>query len=158
MASFSSLNTFTLALIALLLASILANTSIDAAPVVAAAAPPAAPAKPAPAKPAPAKPAPAKPAPAKPDPKVPVFSIYPQDNEKGTAKKVTGFGCHNHGLKAVASVHYRSGPHAQIKFYSGKDCKGKVTHSMPINTYKSMGGPYKSQSVIVFNGKGGPMQ
>ncbi|KAG0379321.1 hypothetical protein BGX24_000878 [Mortierella sp. AD032] len=154
MVSFSSLNSFTLALIALLLASILATSSIDAAPVVAAAPPPPA----APAKPAPAKPAPAKPAPSKPDPKIPVFSIYPQDNEKGTAKKVTGFGCYNHGLKAVASVHYRSGPHAQIKFYSGKDCKGKVTHSMPINTYKSMGGPYKSQSVAVSKGKGGPMQ
>ncbi|KAF9907054.1 hypothetical protein EC991_011358 [Linnemannia zychae] len=145
MASFSSLNSFTLALIAFLLASILAtSTLIDAAP--------AAPA------PAPAKPSPAKPAPAKPDPKIPVFSIFPKNNEKGTSKKVTGFGCHNHGLKAVASVHYISGPHSQIKFYSGKDCKGKVTHSMPINTYKSMGGPYQSQSVIVSKGTGGSMQ
>jgi hypothetical protein len=89
---------------------------------------------------------------------VPVFSIYPQDNEKGTPKLVSKYGCHNHGLKAVASVHYRSGPHAQIKFYADKDCKGKVTHSMPINTYKQMGGPYMSQSVLVFKGTGSAMQ
>ncbi|KAF9919420.1 hypothetical protein FBU30_011039 [Linnemannia zychae] len=137
MANFTSLSAFTLALIALILATLLTVESAPAAP-------------------APAPPAP-KPKP-KPDPKVPVFTVYPLDNEKGTGKTISKFGCHNHGLKAVASVHYRSGPHAQIKFYSDKNCKGKVTHSMPINTYKQMGGPYKSQSVLVFKGNGSLMQ
>ncbi|KAG0295020.1 hypothetical protein BGZ96_012683 [Linnemannia gamsii] len=125
MATFSTLNTITLALLALILA--LATTSVQSAPVAA-------------------------------DPKVPVFSIFPMNNEKGTSKVVSKFGCHNHGLTAVASVHYLSGPHAQIKFYADKNCKGKVTHSMPINTYKQMGGPYKSQSVLVFKGTGTAMQ
>ncbi|KAF9297748.1 hypothetical protein BKA57DRAFT_436795 [Linnemannia elongata] len=130
MATFSSLNTITLALLAI----ILAIATVQSAPT-----------------PAPS-PAPVA------DPKVPVFSIFSKDNEKGATATVSKFGCHNHGLKAVAGVHYRSGPHAQIKFYTGKDCKGKVTHSMPINTYKSMGGPYKSQSVLVFKGTGTTMQ
>ncbi|KAF9153684.1 hypothetical protein BG015_002894 [Linnemannia schmuckeri] len=129
MAPFSSLNAITLALLALILA-IATTTTVQSAPT----------------------PTPVA------DPKVPVFSIYSKDNEKGTSASVSKYGCHNHGLKAVASVHYRSGPHAQLKFYSGKDCKGKVTHSMPINTYKQMGGPYKSQSVLVFKGTGSAMQ
>ncbi|KAF9541096.1 hypothetical protein EC957_003423 [Mortierella hygrophila] len=124
MASFSSLNTITLALLAL----ILVIATVQSAPTPVA------------------------------DPKVPVFSIFSKNNEKGAKATVSKYGCHNHGLKAVAGVHYRSGPHAQIKFYSGKDCKGKVTHSMPINTYKSMGGPYNSQSVLVFKGTGSSMQ
>ncbi|KAF9090789.1 hypothetical protein BGX29_005354 [Mortierella sp. GBA35] len=92
------------------------------------------------------------------NPEVPTFSIYAESNLKGGAKSISKYGCFNHGLKSVGSVKYQSGPKAQLKFYKGKDCKGKITHSMPDNTYKFMGGPYQTHSVLVYKGDGSTMQ
>ncbi|KAG0098607.1 hypothetical protein BGZ93_010961 [Podila epicladia] len=83
------------------------------------------------------------------DPKIPAFSVYPLSNLAGKSKFLSKYGCHNHGLKTIGSVHYHSGPQAQLTFYSGKNCKGTASHAMPSVTVKQMGGPYKSQSVMV---------
>ncbi|GJJ77240.1 hypothetical protein EMPS_09599 [Entomortierella parvispora] len=82
--------------------------------------------------------------------KSPVFSVYQKSNFKGQTKKITGYSkCVNHGLKTIGSVHYGSGPKANLKFYKGKNCSGPVTHHMSSETWGQMGGPYPSQSVSV---------
>ncbi|KAF8987003.1 hypothetical protein CPC16_008755 [Podila verticillata] len=83
------------------------------------------------------------------DPKIPAFSVYPLSNLAGTSKFISKYGCHNHGLTTIGSVHYHSGPKAQLTFFTGKNCKGTASHAMSSDTVKQMGGPYKSQSVMV---------
>ncbi|KAF9953170.1 hypothetical protein BGZ72_005621 [Mortierella alpina] len=165
MAKFTS---FSLAIFAIILATLFAFAAVEAAPApVPSGTPkpvPSASPKPAP-KPAPKpdpKPVP-KPAP-KPDPKpapkpkTSVFSLYPLAGLKGKGKKLTSVkaGCLNHNLKTIGSVKYGSGPIVQLQFYSGKNCKGNITHAMSSETVKEMGGPYKSNSVKVAkcSGKG----
>ncbi|KAF9427567.1 hypothetical protein BGZ94_004655 [Podila epigama] len=83
------------------------------------------------------------------DPNIPAFSVYPEADNLGRSKFLSKYGCQNHGLTAVGSVHYHSGPKAKLTFYSGKKCTGKVTHVMTSATVKRMGGPYASQSVLI---------
>ncbi|KAG0049559.1 hypothetical protein BGZ83_005598 [Gryganskiella cystojenkinii] len=85
-----------------------------------------------------------------PKPKTPTFAVYAKSNFKGSSKVLTSYSkCVNHGLKTIGSVHYTSGPKAQLKFYQNKDCKGAVTHEMSSDTWGQMGGPYPSLSVSV---------
>ncbi|KAF9350845.1 hypothetical protein BGX26_011024 [Mortierella sp. AD094] len=147
MARFSTLNSLSLALIALIFASLIATLSVEATPIpnpALAAAPPATP------KPTTPKPTTPKPTTPKPNPKVPSFTVFALSNLKGKSKVESKFGCHDHNLGTVGSVQYKSGPVAQIKFYGGKNCSGAVTHQMDTSTVKKMGGPYKSNSVRVF--------
>ncbi|KAF9311607.1 hypothetical protein BG000_008825 [Podila horticola] len=81
--------------------------------------------------------------------KIPAFSVYSLSNLAGNSTLISKYGCHNHGLKTIGSVHYQSGPKAQLTFYTGKNCKGKASHAMSSDTVKQMGGPYPSQSVKV---------
>ncbi|KAF9279225.1 hypothetical protein BGZ74_002905 [Mortierella antarctica] len=81
--------------------------------------------------------------------KLPAFSVYSLSNLAGKSKLISKYGCQNHGLKTIGSVHYESGPEAQLTFYTDKNCKGTASHAMPSMTVKQMGGPYKSQSVMV---------
>ncbi|KAI1320819.1 hypothetical protein EDD11_009776 [Mortierella claussenii] len=134
--------TSSLALIALIFVALLAI--VQAAP----AAPPSS-KKPTPSAPAPTPKPTSKP---KPTPKAtPAFTVFAKSGLAGKSKVVSGLGCHDHNLSTVGSVQYKSGPTAQIKFYELKGCKGKVTHQMDTSTVKFMGGPYKSNSVNVFN-------
>ncbi|KAF9985733.1 hypothetical protein BGZ75_002569 [Mortierella antarctica] len=128
-------NSFSLAIFAILLASLFAFSTVAAAPApVPSAAPSAAP----------------KPAP-KPAPKTSAFSVYSLSGLKGKSKKLTAAkaGCLNHSLKTIGSVKYGSGPIVNLQFYSGKNCTGSITHAMSSETVKQMGGPYKSNSVKV---------
>ncbi|KAF9177104.1 hypothetical protein BGZ50_009203 [Haplosporangium sp. Z 11] len=118
MANFSSLHSLSLVFIALIFASLLATSTINAAPT-------------------------AK------QPKAPVFTVYSKSNLTGKSKTLFKYGCQNLNFKTVGSVKYQAGPKADLKFYELKGCKGKVTHQMPSMTYEQMGGPYKSQSVMV---------
>ncbi|KAF9431498.1 hypothetical protein BGZ76_000230 [Entomortierella beljakovae] len=117
------ISSFTLALFALIIVSLIAVFTTDAAP-------------------APVKPPKTK-AP-------PTFTVFSLSKLKGKSKVVSGLGCHNHNLGTIGSVKYGSGPLAGTKFFQGKNCSGKVNHQMDTSTVKSMGGPYKSNSVLVF--------
>ncbi|KAG0267328.1 hypothetical protein DFQ27_008888 [Actinomortierella ambigua] len=95
------------------------------------------------------KPGGAKPAP-KPSSKLPSATLYGANNWKGKSAQVTKFGCLDLStLKAVSSVRYGGGPKADIKFFSGPNCKGTVVHEMDTSSIKAMGGPYKTLSVLV---------
>ena len=120
----------TLALLAIILASLLASFTVEAAPLS-------------------TPPKPTSTSSVLPKSKVPSFTVFAQTNLGGKSKLVKNYGCSNHNLGTVGSVKYAAGPIAQIKFYEGKGCTGKVTHQMDTSTVKSMGGPYKSNSVMV---------
>ncbi|KAF8930954.1 hypothetical protein EDD21DRAFT_380217 [Dissophora ornata] len=122
-------NSSSLALLAILLASLLAAFTVEAAAIKTTA--PAAPKS-------------------TPKSKVPSFTVYAKSGLAGNSKLVKNYGCSNHNLGTVGSVKYAGGPIAQITFFAGKNCTGKVTHQMDTSTIKSMGGPYKSNSVKVF--------
>ncbi|KAF9586757.1 hypothetical protein BGW38_000008 [Lunasporangiospora selenospora] len=102
----------------------------------------------APAPKAPVPTVPKAPKPPKKD-KVPAFTSYSLSDLKGKAAVVSQYGCHELAIGEVGSVKYKSGPRANIVFYSDKKCKGKPTHQMTTDTVKQMGGPYKTQSVRV---------
>ncbi|KAF9997468.1 hypothetical protein BGZ79_008839 [Entomortierella chlamydospora] len=132
MARFSTLNSLSLALIALIFTSLIATLSVEATPI-----------------PNPALAA-ASSTTTKAKTSKPSFTVFAQTNLGGKSKAESGYGCHNHNLGTVGSVKYKSGPVAQINFYEGKNCTGKITHQMDTSTVKRMGGPYKSNSVKVF--------
>ncbi|KAF9959786.1 hypothetical protein BGZ70_008753 [Mortierella alpina] len=145
-------NSFSLAIFAILLASLFAVSTVEAAPAPA----PSTSLAPVPSTtpkpvPKPTKPAP-KPKPAKPA----AFSIYSLPGLKGKVEKVIKpkEGCLNHKLKTVGSVKKGFGPTFNLQFYSGKNCKGNITHAMSSETVKQMGGPYKSSSVRITKCKG----
>ncbi|KAF9568837.1 hypothetical protein EC968_002858 [Mortierella alpina] len=161
----AKLTSFRLAIFAILLASLFAFSTVEAAPAPApstapAPAPSTAPSTaPAPVPSTTPKPVP-KPAPKpnpKPNPKkTSVFSVYSLAGLKGKGKKLTAVkaGCLNHDLKTIGSVKYHSGPIVNLQFYSGKNCSGNITHAMSSETVKQMGGPYNSNSVKISKCKG----
>ncbi|KAF9091727.1 hypothetical protein BGX27_001971 [Mortierella sp. AM989] len=132
MAKISTLSSFSLALLALVFASLIATLSIEASPIpnsALAAAPKAPKLKPK---------------------KVPSFTVFAKSGLVGKSRVIAGYGCKNHNLVTIGSVRYKSGPLGNTMFFEGKNCTGKVTHQMDTSTVKSMGGPYKSKSVRVY--------
>ncbi|KAG0247542.1 hypothetical protein BG011_001322 [Mortierella polycephala] len=89
-------------------------------------------------------------APATKQPKAPVFTVYSKSNLAGKSETLSKYGCQELNIGTVGSVKYQSGPTVNLKFYELKGCKGKITHQMPSMTYKQMGGPFKTQSVMTF--------
>ncbi|KAF9201102.1 hypothetical protein BGZ49_008681 [Haplosporangium sp. Z 27] len=127
MARFSTLNSFSLALLALVFAAFIATISVEANPI----------------------PNPALAAAPKPSSKKITFTVFAGSKLSGKSKLISNSGCHNHNLGTIGSVRHGTGPYVQIEFYEGKNCSGKINHAMDTSTVKSMGGPYKSNSVKV---------
>ncbi|KAF9970522.1 hypothetical protein BGZ65_011060 [Modicella reniformis] len=80
---------------------------------------------------------------------IPSFTVYQKDNLQGNSEQVTNYGCHPLTIGAVSSTKYGGGPVVGTMFYEGKDCTGNVIHKMDTSTVESMGGPFKSQSVMI---------